>query len=75
MDQHVRLLRISIPKLNDDGARLSSQALRRQWQVDLCESEASLDYRVSSKTARATERISVSKQQQQQQLQVSWLNT
>lgn len=54
MDQHVRLLRISIPKLNDDGARLSSQALRRQWQVDLCESETSEVYMTSSWAVRAT---------------------
>jgi hypothetical protein len=29
---------------------------RRQKQVDLCEFEASLVYRMSSRTARATER-------------------
>ena len=36
-------------------------ALRRQRQVDLCEFEASLVYRVSSRTARATQRNPVKK--------------
>ena len=36
-------------------------ALGRQKQVDLCESEASLVYRVSSRTARAAQRNFVSK--------------
>jgi hypothetical protein len=36
-------------------------ALRRQRQVDLIEFEASLVYRVSSRTARATQRNPVSK--------------
>ena len=36
-------------------------ALGRQRQVDLCEFEASLVYRVSSRTARATQRNPVSK--------------
>ena len=35
-------------------------ALRRQRQVDLIEFKASLVYRVSSRTARATQRNSVS---------------
>ena len=34
--------------------------LRKQKQVDLCELEASLVYRVSSRTARATQRNPVS---------------
>ena len=38
-----------------------SPALRRQRQGDLCEFQASLDYRVNSKTARATQRKLVSK--------------
>jgi hypothetical protein len=50
-------------------------ALRRQRQVDLCKFKASLVYRVSSRTARATQKNPVStntkqnktKQQQQQQ--------
>ena len=36
-------------------------AVRRQRQVDVCEFEASLVYRVSSRTARATERNPVLK--------------
>jgi hypothetical protein len=36
----------------------------RQRQEDLCEFEASLVYRASSRTARATQRISVSKTKQ-----------
>ena len=39
----------------------SIPALRRQKQVDLCESEASLVYRGSSKTARDTQRNHASK--------------
>lgn len=39
--------------------------LRRQKQVDLCEFQASLIYRVSSKTAKATQRNSVSNQTKQ----------
>ena len=35
-------------------------ALRRQTQADLCEFEASLVYRVSSRTARAAQRNPVS---------------
>ena len=35
--------------------------LRRLRQVDLCEFKASLVYKMSSKTARATQRNSVSK--------------
>ena len=35
--------------------------LGRQKQADLCEFEASLDYRASSRTARATQRNPVSK--------------
>ena len=42
-------------KPGGSGTRLSP-GLRRQWQVDLCESEASLVYRASSRTARATQR-------------------
>ena len=38
--------------------------LRRQRQVDLCESEASLVYRGSSRTARATQGNPVSKTKQ-----------
>ena len=42
-------------------------ALRRQRQVDFCEFEASLVYRVSSRTAGAvTQRKSVSKTNKQQ---------
>ena len=36
-------------------------ALERQRQVDLCEFKATLVYRVSSKTARVTQRNPVSK--------------
>jgi hypothetical protein len=36
-------------------------SLRRQRQVDLCKTEASLVYRVNSRTARATQRNPVSK--------------
>jgi hypothetical protein len=36
-------------------------ALRRQTQEDLCEFKASLVYRVSSRTAKATQRNPVSK--------------
>ena len=36
-------------------------ALRKPRQADLCEFEASLVYRVSSRTARTTQRNSVSK--------------
>jgi hypothetical protein len=39
----------------------SNQALGRQRQVDLCELKASLVYRVSSRTARATQKNPVSK--------------
>ena len=35
----------------------------RQRQVDVCESEASLAYRVSSRIARATQRNLVSKKE------------
>jgi hypothetical protein len=38
-------------------------ALRRQRQADLCEFEASLVYRVSSRTSRAIQRNSVSDKQ------------
>jgi hypothetical protein len=41
-------------------------ALRRQRQVDLCELEASLVYRESTRTARATQRNSVKNQNQSQ---------
>jgi hypothetical protein len=37
-------------------------ALGRQRQADLCEFEASLVYRVTSKTARGTQRSNISKQ-------------
>ena len=42
-------------------------ALGRQRQEDLCEFEASLVYRASSKTARATQRNPVSKKQRNKQ--------
>ena len=38
------------------------QGLGRQRQADLCEFEASLVYRVTSKTARDTQRSNISKQ-------------
>ena len=38
-------------------------ALKREGQVDLCEFELSLVYRVSSKTARTIQRNPVSKNQ------------
>ena len=41
-------------------------ARRRQRQADLCELEVSLVYRVSSRTARATQRNPVSKKERQQ---------
>jgi hypothetical protein len=40
-------------------------ALRRQTQVDLCEFEASLVYRVSFRTAGATQRNPVSKRKRE----------
>jgi hypothetical protein len=40
-------------------------ALRRQGQADLCEFEASLVYRVSFRTARATQRNPVLNKQKQ----------
>ena len=43
-----------------------SLALGRKRQADLCELEASLVYKVSSRTARATERNPVSKNQNKQ---------
>ena len=44
-------------------AQASIPAFRRQRQVDLCELDASLVYRVSSKIARATGRKLASKKQ------------
>jgi hypothetical protein len=41
-------------------------ALRKQRQADLCEFEASLVYRVSSRTAKVTQRNPVSKQTNKQ---------
>jgi hypothetical protein len=41
-------------------------ALRRQKQVDLCELEASLVYRFSSRTAKATQRNPVLKNKNKQ---------
>ena len=41
--------------------------LQRQRQADLCEVEASLVYRTSSRTARATQRTPVSKQNKTKQ--------
>jgi hypothetical protein len=49
-----------------DGAVPLIPAVRRQRQVDVCEFEASLVYRVSSRTARATERNPVLKKKQNQ---------
>ena len=43
-------------------------ALGRQRQTDLCEFEASLVYTVSSRTARATQRNSVSKNKNDKQM-------
>ena len=43
----------------------------RQRQVDLCEFEASLLYRVSSRTARATQRSTVSKTNKQTKQNIS----
>jgi hypothetical protein len=47
-------------KMNKEAGRWwcipLTPALERQRQVDLCEFEASLVYRVSSRTARATQR-------------------
>ena len=40
--------------MKDIGRPCVIPALRRQKQADLCEFEASLDYIVSSKTARPT---------------------
>jgi hypothetical protein len=42
-------------------------ALRRQRQADLCEFEASLVYRVSSRTGRATQRNPVCKNKNKNQ--------
>ena len=44
-------------------------ALRRQKQADFCESEASLIYRVSSRTARAIQRNLVPKRKTNKQPQ------
>jgi hypothetical protein len=41
--------------------------LRRQRQVDLCEFEASLVYRLSSRTARATQKNLVSKKPREEE--------
>ena len=41
-----------------------SPALRRQGQADLCEFEANLVYRVSSRTAKATQRNPVLKEKE-----------
>ena len=41
-------------------------APRRQRQVDVCEFQASLVYRASSRTAKTTQRNPVSKNQKQQ---------
>jgi hypothetical protein len=41
---------------------------RRQRQVDLCEFKASVVYRVSSRTARATQRNPVSKNKKTKQM-------
>ena len=50
-------------------------ALGRQRLVDLCEFKASLVYRVSSRTARATGRKSISKKQNQtEQKPDAWIN-
>jgi hypothetical protein len=43
-------------------AHASRSSIGRQRQVDLCESEASLAYRVSSRTVRATQGNHVLKQ-------------
>jgi hypothetical protein len=45
--------------------RALTPALRMQRQVNLCELEASLVYRVSSRTARATQRNPVSNKTKQ----------
>jgi hypothetical protein len=47
-------------------------ALGRWRQEDLCEFEVSLVYRMSSRTARATQRNSVLKTKQQQQKVILW---
>jgi hypothetical protein len=54
-------------KEDSSGPHFLLPALRKQRQADLSEFEASLVYRVSPRTARATQRNPVSKQQQQQQ--------
>ena len=50
-------------KLGGGGAHIIP-ALGRQRQVNLCEFEASLVYRASSRASRATQRNPVSKQQE-----------
>jgi hypothetical protein len=51
------------------------QALRRQKQVDVCEFEGSMVYRVSSRTARTTQRNPVSKQNKTKQpYSLAWSN-
>lgn len=42
-------------------------ALRKQRQVDLCEFEASLVYKVSSRTAKATQRHPVLEKRKEKQ--------
>ena len=48
-------------RIEREGAALLIPAHLRQKQADLCEFEACLVYRVSSRTARATQRNPVSK--------------
>jgi hypothetical protein len=57
---------LKIKELPDSGGALIP-ALWRQRQADLCEFEASLVYQISSRTARATQRTPVSKQNKTKQ--------
>ena len=50
-------------------AHAFNPALRRQRQEDLCEFEASLYYRASSRTARATQKNPFSKNQKKKKKQ------
>ena len=64
----VRMLNLRVPRLMGDLSQKNKRwplipALGKQWQAALCEFEASLVYRASARTARATQRNPVSKNQ------------
>ena len=65
---------ISKAKVGEPGmvGHAFNPSIGRQRQADLCEFEASLVYRASSRTARATQRNPVSKKQTNKQKYLSW---